>query len=174
MNTKSMQSEVLKKLQEARLDTPPIQIDKLAEFHGFRLFAQPLTECSGFVIIDEENPTEIHGNTHEKVIIVNSKDTKRRARFTIAHELAHFFLAKDENKNKVFAHRELLNRPYDKEEMEADRYAGQLLAPFSLLDDLVKSIKSDDRYYIVQRIVDCFDISQPAAHVRYSEYLRGV
>lgn len=79
------------------------------------------------------------------VINVNALHHVRRQRFTIAHELAHYFLHRNsqENYEDLYFHR---GKNYTQHELEADNFAGALLMPKEQLINFVNSTsnKLDD------------------------------
>lgn len=93
--------------------------EKLAEYLGIPVLHRPLSGFDGWCA---------HAvNTN---IVVNSKATMHRQRFTLAHELAHLVLGTESD---------IYCRPFEsdrKEEREADALAAEFLLPFEKLVDL--------------------------------------
>ncbi len=63
-------------------------------------------------------------DTDEYIIIYNRENYKPRMIWTIAHELGHIMLKHHENKK---------NMSYDDMEIEANHFASELLAPYSII-----------------------------------------
>jgi|YelNatPaOPRAMG01_1025707.scaffolds.fasta_scaffold00584_22 Zn-dependent peptidase ImmA (M78 family) len=96
---------------------PPVKPDVIACALGLKIVFSPLINVSGF----------IHSYKGSHHIILNSNDSLVRQRFTIAHELGHFFL---HDKSTSFLSIEEGDK---KKEREANKFAGTLLLPYILL-----------------------------------------
>jgi Zn-dependent peptidase ImmA (M78 family) len=104
---------------------------------------------------------------HRRVIVVNSKHSSTRKRFTIAHELGHYFI---QNKpSHCFAHRDAGN--YSLEERYANNFASTLLMPE---DEIIREVGNFKKTKIgeqpdselINYIANEFDVSQSAAAIR--------
>lgn len=91
-------------------------------------------------------------------ILVNKNDSKVRQRFTIAHELGHFFLHKDILKNDEI-HIDIMYRMTDEEEQEVDYFAGALLMNKTILENLQKE-------NTIAELAELFNVSVSAMTVR--------
>ncbi len=96
-------------------------------------------------------------------ILINEKDSESRKRFTIAHELGHYFL----HANILKSDEILVDTLYrmkseeDKErEMEADYFAGALLMNKKLLE------KMYEKDYSITSLARIFEVSESAMTVR--------
>ena len=106
-----------------------IDVYKVAESEGIKIRQEDAFEkdMSGLFLNDND------GNF---IIAVNSTHSKKRKRFTVAHELGHFFLHKEErlhydpfksdNPNNIFFRMEGV---ISSEETEANHFAAELLMP---------------------------------------------
>lgn len=99
-------------------------------------------------------------------ILVNKNDVKTRQRFTIAHELGHFFLHKDFLESEEL-HVDIMYRTAEKEtdeekerEREVDYFAGALLMNRTLLEKMHNENNS------IQELADIFNVSISAMTVR--------
>lgn len=175
----SYKEQIKKLLQENDSYRIPVPIVELAKKLGFGVYEQILDDgCSGLIAVDENKPII---EEYNKVIAVNIQDAYVRQRFTVAHELAHYFIDKDKDKT-LYAHREVFGFLNDNEN-KMNEYAAQLIMPYGLLDRFVKQIKSDfnlddnhfnDRYLIINKIAQEFVVSFSAADRRYQTYKRGL
>lgn len=106
---------------------PPTRIDLIARACGAKIAYVPAEAgLSGFLL---RRPGA------EGVIIgINQADTLTRQRFTIAHELGHFFLHAPEElhvdrASSVFLRNLKSSEGVDEKEMEANLFAAELLMP---------------------------------------------
>jgi Zn-dependent peptidase ImmA (M78 family) len=105
-----------------------------------------------------------------RVIIVNQYDPPLRRRFTIAHELGHFFLHKS-REAPLYAHRDEGSR--SREEEEADRFALYLLVPEGMLrhasGEVGRKFGPVPSSILKNLISDMFQVSLPEARQRLAE-----
>lgn len=97
----------------------PFDVDGLASSLGVKVEYLPLaSEVSGF----------LRRNGGEWIAGVNSLHHRNRQRFTLAHELGHYFLHRDVGD---FEDRALFRREaqFDQRESEANAFASKLLMP---------------------------------------------
>lgn len=116
-------------LQEHNVRTPPVPVDDIARKLGAQLRYAPFEgELSGMVYRQDERV----------VIGVNSLHHPNRQRFTIAHEIAHMLLHKGKEIHVDKAFRINLrdtvsSQAVDREEIEANIFAAELLMPREML-----------------------------------------
>jgi Zn-dependent peptidase ImmA (M78 family) len=91
------------------------------------------------------------------LIVVNARETVERQRFSIAHELGHIVLLKNQA-NKVFCSTD--SRSWD--EQLCDRFAGDILMPEEMVRSIYKSITSP----YVEDIARIFKVSRPVAEIQ--------
>lgn len=92
-----------------------------------------------------------------KSIGVNGKHHRHRQRFTIAHELGHFFLAHPQEQcyDEEISFEEQ-KREFD---MEANEFAGELLMPYAVIKEDLRKLK--DRKALAQ----LYEVSEQALWV---------
>lgn len=136
---------------------PPVPVQDLAETLGIKVVSTPLESgVSGALIKDGEN----------WFIVVNSNHHTNRQRFTIAHEIAHFHLehAREEHVDREFTvlmRDENSAMATDPKEIEANRFAAELLMPEEMIiGDFVKIGRIDDE--IVSRLALKYQVSKLA------------
>lgn len=96
-------------------------------------------------------------------ILVQETDGYQRQRFTVAHELAHFFLQKETLKSSEEIHFDTLYRKEKNEqEREVDYLAGAILMNEEILKRLFKVNSS------IKLLADTFEVSEAAMNVRLS------
>lgn len=109
--------------------TPPIPVDVIAESEGAQVDYRDLEDnVSGLLVRKEKNA----------YIIVNAGHAKNRQRFTIAHELGHFLLHRNDPAifvDNYFVHfREGGSSDrYDRREVQANAFSANLLMPATSL-----------------------------------------
>jgi Zn-dependent peptidase ImmA (M78 family) len=110
-----------KVLRETNSLRPPVPVNEIAKYYGFKvvLLDQPADKFSGIL------------HKEKKAIGINKHNHLVRQRFSLAHELGHYFLdhpAADE----ILPH-ELETDEKKIYESEADEFAAELLVPRELL-----------------------------------------
>jgi len=156
--------DVLKTLE---IEEPAVDVERVAEFLQADVIKKDLDQdVSGFLLIAGGKRT----------IAVNNEHLSNRQRFTIAHELGHLMLhALDQDEDNVFVDRKVFNRNSDasqgvyRQEIEANRFAAELLMPKKLLlkaiDDLGDEIDlSDDE--TLRDLASKFGVSTQAMAIR--------
>ena len=126
-----IRQEVRNLLAELEVQAPPVPIRKLARSRGAR------------IVLVSGNEADIDGFLYQKddevVIGVNQDQAPVRQRFTIAHELGHLLLHKHNNQVhvdrgfRVRLRSGLSSEGTDRDEMEANRFAAELLMPIEFL-----------------------------------------
>ena len=105
----------------------PIDVFAIAKRVGIRVEPTPLRkDVAGFIIkeADEEAPT----------IYVNAGDGPQRQRFTVAHELGHFMVHRDDPEIAYVDNRdELASLGTDPLERRCNAFAAELLMPEALV-----------------------------------------
>jgi len=115
-------------LEEHELNRLPINVEKLCDELEIKVY------YVDFSAIEAKVGKEISGAIQKRgdkyTILVNEDDSDVRARFTIAHELGHFFLhMKDDPRAIVTSFR----RDRSPRETEANKFAAELLMPRKLV-----------------------------------------
>lgn len=130
-NTKAqIQALVESELSTAAITEPPIPVERLARRHGLRLRFVPFEgDMSGLIAPEGEY----------LVIGVNALHSAVRQRFTIAHELGHFFL---HQRDRLYVDRTFRamhrdqhsSQGVDAYEIEANEFAAEVLMPRVMLE----------------------------------------
>lgn len=122
-------------LERFGITEPPVPVEHIVEALGARLRYSPFDgELAGMLIRDNK----------ETVIGVNSLHHMNRQRFTIAHECGHLLLHKGKDVHidrsfRVNRRDEVSAQATDPEEIEANRFAAELLMPYHMfMNDLIK------------------------------------
>ncbi len=134
-----IQKLVSELLDEFEIAEPPVPVRKLARGRGARIFLEGQEgDLSGFLFRREK----------EIIIGVNTNQAPIRQRFTIAHELGHLLLhdLDDLHVDHGFVVRlrsDVSSLGLDEAEMEANRFAAELLMPTRLLKEDLEGTELD-------------------------------
>lgn len=148
----------------APISRPPVPAERIAKWCGVRVVYRPLDdELSGMISIREGSP----------IVGVNSQHHPNRQRFTIAHELGHFVLHRRTIEDRVHVDKkfQILMRSTksasgtERIEIEANRFAAELLMPLHLLEPLLSRHDIDDDEPL-QRLARTFRVSRQALEFR--------
>ncbi len=141
----------------------PIELRDIIKAEGIDILEQTLPDdLSGLLIIKGES----------KLIGVNFDNKPVRKRFTLAHELGHFVLHKDES--SIFKDNQLFKRQSEgyssreeRMEQEANYFAASILMPEILVRREVESLHKDlhDEENLME-LADRFQVSLPAMTFR--------
>lgn len=100
------------------------------------------------------------------IIRVNRHEHKNRQRFTLAHELAHYFLHRNEIGNGIQDNVLYRSQLTDKREAEANRLAADILMPWEIIEERLKQYKNDDLEERVEKIAAELGVSTTALNIR--------
>lgn len=125
--TNPYQEQIERLLKEARVNEPPIPVDRIARQLGAQLHRGALPDSlSGFFYRQDE--------TGQPIIGVNSLHATVRQRFTIAHEIGHFQLHKQEfYVDRIHYRSAKSSKTHEPQEVEANQFAAELLMPAKFL-----------------------------------------
>ncbi len=141
LEIKKIREKVEALLKQNRIHKPPVPVEKIAARLGLDVRSAPLDgDLSGVLV----------RNDGEVYIGVNSLHHMNRRRFTIAHELGHFALHRGirmhvDRDFRVNWRDDDSSKAVDPEEMEANRFAAELLMPTHLLLKDIEGLKRFDR-----------------------------
>ena len=132
-----------KVLREAGIQEAPIEVSQIAKLHNVEITDYDLgTDVSGVLVLKDGKAT----------IGLNPADSTVRRRFTIAHELGHYFLEHQrgglfvDNHKKNFAvmYRDAQSSTGEiLQEQEANAFAAAVLMPRELLETWTKKFNFD-------------------------------
>jgi Zn-dependent peptidase ImmA (M78 family) len=168
-NPRTRAAEVLK---EAGVTTKPVPVDAIAQQKGIALRYMPLDESlSGMIFMQNGVPT----------VVVNSLHHANRRRFTVAHELGHFefhmaAIGSDVHVDKRFLARDANSSTgFDMKEIEANRFAAELLVPRAMLIEELRGrtvdLEADDE--LLGELAEAFGVSRQMMAIRVGELLES-
>ncbi len=154
-------------LQAARVDKPPVPVERLARRFGAEVRFEPLDgDLSGMLFREGDRA----------IVGVNALHPKSRQRFTIAHELGHLQLHDHsgihiDHKFPVARLRdERSSQAIDPEEIQANRFAAELLMPAAMLEADLDGLTDDTVDYdddeLVRQLAGRYQVSTQAMAFR--------
>lgn len=164
MKRDEISKKVEKLLQKFDVRRPPVPVEKLTKKLGILLAPLPADdEISGAIIRKDRRV----------VIAVNPAHHINRQRFTIAHELGHYFLHEglethvDQNFRVAWRNSES-SKAIDWNEIQANRFAAELLMPTSFMLKDLDSLEAVDRH-AVALLATKYVVSPDAMKIRLSQ-----
>ena len=154
----SSAEEMWKFAKDSGINELPIDLEKLVKKLGIRLKEESLDDdISGELYRDQKDGSW--------VIVVNSNQTEARKRFTIAHELGHYVLHR--NESDVFED-EIFFRSDEKDlsEYQADNFAAELLMPKELFTGAL-----NEKGCTIETLAKKFGVSYVATRIRLSNII---
>ena len=173
LSHKQIEQRTQKLLRETEVEALPIDVELVAHRLGLHVEGSDFTEdISGFLTLRGSKGVIMYNDSHPRV----------RQRFTIAHELGHFVLHKNQSdlfidkKYPVWLRDANASTGENKMEVEANRFAAALLMPRDLVEyrysELEFEFDLDDEETLTD-LAKTFGVSQQAMSFRMS-YLLGV
>ena len=139
--------------------TIPVPVEEIAKHFNLRVGKGPSNDFSGLLL--RKNGAALIG--------VNDTETPQRQRFTIAHELGHFFLHPSK---EAFVDYRNSNIPRTPKEREADVFAAALLMPRKEISRDFKKVTNgvafDEESFkgVVTSLAKKYDVSDEAMRIR--------
>jgi Zn-dependent peptidase ImmA (M78 family) len=153
-------------LRVGRVKKLPVPVERLAHVAGAKIQFEPFEgRISGMVHRSPDGST---------IIGVNSSHAETRQRFTIAHELGHMLLHKDEKFHvdesaSIRFRDEESSLATKSEEIEANQFAAELLMPANLMAEEVDKLPDGvDPEDAVPILAARFQVSEQALTLRLS------
>jgi hypothetical protein len=138
----------------------PVKLSALASALGVKLRASTLPlGISGEIRPDADSESGF-------AVRVNRHDSSRRQRFTIAHELSHFLLHKDQIGDGITDDVLYRSEISDAREAEANRLAAEILMPRALVSEWVDRARALGVADIPLYLAEQFDVSEAAMKIR--------
>jgi Zn-dependent peptidase ImmA (M78 family) len=154
-------------IEHYQISQAPVRVEELAESMGFQIARHRFDGPeSGFALRD--------GN--QSIIGVNIQTSRRRQRFTVAHELGHLLmhegrpLTVDQAVLRIDLRNEVSSMATDLQEIEANTFAATLLMPDEIVSDyatiLMRSNGEINRDDLIANLARTFDVSIEAMGYR--------
>jgi Zn-dependent peptidase ImmA (M78 family) len=152
-----------------KVNEPPVPIEQIAKELGATINYLPFDgdgDLAGMLVRTE-------GKT---IIGVNALHHMNRQRFTIAHECGHLVLHKDEvhidRKFSVKRRDQISSLAIDPQEIEANRFAAELLMPFDMIvNELIETDLDYEDAVDLKRLCSKYKVSAQAMSNRLSNII---
>jgi Zn-dependent peptidase ImmA (M78 family)/DNA-binding XRE family transcriptional regulator len=116
------------------LDSAPINVYKALACTGVYVRMTALKRLSGAFLRG--------GPNWSPGVLINSDQPSDRQRYSAAHELGHYLLRHADQEDRIVSP---LGRRFEPKEVEADRFAAELLMPAALIESEAKHVRKYDR-----------------------------
>ncbi|MBX3512016.1 MAG: ImmA/IrrE family metallo-endopeptidase [Xanthobacteraceae bacterium] len=151
-------------IEDHQVKSAPVPVEKIAKALGVRVQYAPLDgDLSGMAFIKDSVP----------IAGINSLHNPNRQRFTLAHELAHIRLHREELEKQVHIDKGSLRRDSmsakgeNDLEIEANAFASELLMPRELLNAALKGRTVDlEDSKLIESLARHFRVSEAALKFR--------
>lgn len=138
----------------------PVKVSEVARTLGLTVKAATLAPG----ISGEIRPDPEHAGSF--IIRVNRHDASRRQRFTVAHEIGHFLLHRDQIGGGISDDVLYRSSLSDQREAEANRMAADILMPAALVDRYTAEARAAGVEDIASYLADKFEVSLAAMKIR--------
>lgn len=166
----TLRGYVTKLLDDCDIRDAPVPIEDVAEFLDAEIRYSPFAgELAGILVRSEDG---------RAVIGVNSAHHFNRQRFTIAHECGHLLLHKGKDVHidrsfRVNRRDERSAQAVDPIEIEANRFAAELLMPYSMIqNDIVEFDIEDDE--VLKDLAEKYQVSLQALTFRINNLMKAI
>lgn len=142
------------------LQSAPIRLSAVAQALGLRVMSTSFpVGISGEIRPDPEVPNSF-------IVRVNKNDSARRQRFTVAHEIGHFLLHRDQIGDGIRDDVLYRSQLSDAREAQANRIAADLLMPDQLIREWIGHAETLGVENSVAFLADKFNVSEAAMKIR--------
>src|SRR5215217_5413555 len=137
----------------------PVRVGELAQELGLSVFKSPLPpNVSGMI------QPQADGTGYE--IRINKYEVPERQRFTLAHEIAHFLLHKNDIKHGVVDNVMYRSALTSRKEAEANRLAADIVMPARAVREALNAHGGVASEAVASQLASAFKVSLPAMRVR--------
>lgn len=173
MDKQSIKQKVNEIFIKLNITKPPVDVYSIANAFKIKITHADLDDgFSGFLMIKNSKAT----------IAVNEHHHPNRQRFTIAHELGHYFLHRGNNNDLIYLDNKIMRRNEtifqknrdetsshgtDEEEIQANLFAAELLMPEEFVKETLEyediDLSDDVSFYLLSKR---FSVSEQAMGIR--------
>jgi len=155
-------------LVQHKTSKPAIPVESIVKTYGIRVVLKPFDAEADF----NDVSGMLYRTPADVVIGLNASHSVTRQRFSLAHELGHFLLHKGDVfvDAKVNFRNRLSAMGVDREEIEANAFAAELLMPAEMLSsdfyEIFKRDNSDAHTSLIQSLATRYEVSEMAMEFR--------
>lgn len=153
-------------LQSYDIDTVPVDPIAIAKNLGIKVYSSSFNSYRGDTVL---GAITIHEDGQGE-IIVNKNNNYKRQRFTVAHELGHYFMHRVNNSNYEVVDMHISSGycTNDPEEIQANDFAAALLMDKYMIYENLEIIKklNFSKYQSIRYLADKFKVSNQAMEYR--------
>lgn len=162
MKPDTAERKAIQILKEHDIQTVPVDVISLAKSMGINIVVQELeNKMSGFLIL----------KNGQVAIGINQNHHPNRQRFTVAHELGHYLLHREQS--NIFVDSMLFYRDQDsadgktQQEIQANAFAAELLMPEAVIEEHLRNNEVDLYDPVeVAKLASKFGVSEQALTIR--------
>lgn len=150
-------------LLELCINKMPIDVYKICNTFNIEITYDELKTCDGGFLL----------NAGRKKIVINSNvGSESKKRFTIAHELGHYFLPNHKGiaYNCIIKDQTLGDSSLFEEEREANEFASELLMPTKIFKEIIAHVNIDLNIPSAVKIAKYFNVSKIAAAIKLLQF----
>lgn len=139
---------------------PPVDVTGIAQALGLNVWESDTDMPDGISGKIFRDP--FSGGTEGFSIVVRASDSYVRRRFTVAHEIAHFILHRDQIGDLLLDNELYRSGLSTAQEAEANRFAADILMPVKLVAEYIKKFGGADP----EVLAPIFQVSEQAMRIR--------
>ena len=148
------------------IHSPPVDVHGIARSLGLRVVYEDLGSDISGVLVSRDGAASI---------AVKKSDKEPRKRFTVAHEIGHYYLRHHIQRNELVhadEHRQVIYRSakasegLDQMEVQANQFAASLLMPTRLVREHVERRPKPMGDSDVEELAEAFNVSVQAMTIR--------
>ncbi len=150
-------------LTRLQIESPPVDVGRVAHHLGIKLQEEAFPDGISAVLLRSEGGA---------LIAVNKEHHPNRQRFSVAHEVGHYLLHRDaagyyDRKHQIGVHfrASTTGGSWDPKEIEANRFAAELLMPRRMIIDAIQRAGAAEASALARQ----FEVSEEAMTYRLAD-----
>ena len=151
-------------LTRLQITSPPVDVRSIALRHDIKVNEEDFPDTLSGALLRSDAGV---------VIAINKRHGRNRQRFTVAHELGHFFLHRDaagyyDQGHLIGVHFRATpdGSNWDAKEIEANQFAANLLMPASMVENASAELGQPLYDHDVSELANRFEVSEQAMTIR--------
>jgi Zn-dependent peptidase ImmA (M78 family) len=154
---KAIEEKAEEILEFAKVTKVPVDVSHMSKRLEIVVKYAPSAEFSGL----------LYRKDGKAFMAINNKDPEVRQRFTIAHELGHFFLHPQKDTFVEFRDNGTTHSPRSLKEIQANQFAAALLMPRkNLLKDIISYQDTGITDKVIQALAERYQVSEESMNYR--------